>query len=185
MGRVSQADAQANRKQVVRAALRLFREKGIPNVSVAEIMHSAGLTHGGFYKQFESKDALVGEAAALGFADMMDELAALDSGSGGHSKAWPALLDAYLSADHRDDPGDGCPAAGFAGDLAHEPAHEHAATYAAGVREMAGWIAPGEAGLSALAAIVGGILLARATTGTDLSEEILRAVRHAYDSQPR
>ena len=118
MSRVSQAEAQANRKRVVEAASRLFREKGVPNVSVADVMQSVGLTQGGFYKQFASKAALVDEAAAKAFADMVGSLAVLDDDQGGHDAAWSSLIDSYLSPEARDNPGSGCPAAGFAGDFA-------------------------------------------------------------------
>ncbi|WP_323374167.1 TetR/AcrR family transcriptional regulator [Plantactinospora alkalitolerans] len=157
------------------AASRLFRERGVPNVSVVDIMRSVGLTQGGFYKQFASKGALVDEAVRRGFVDMMRYLTDLQEGSDDRSTAWLALLDSYLSTEHRDDPGGGCPAAGFVGDLAKDPAHRDA--YAAGVREMAAWIAPGDAGLAALATLVGGILLARATAGSAVSDEVLHAVR--------
>ena len=70
MGRVSQAQAEENRRRVVETASRLFREQGT-HVSVADLMKASGLTHGGFYKQFASKEALVDEATAHAF----DELA--------------------------------------------------------------------------------------------------------------
>ncbi|MFF1268504.1 DUF6262 family protein, partial [Streptomyces anulatus] len=63
MGRVSQAQAEENRRRVVDTASRLFREQGT-QVSVADLMKAAGLTHGAFYKQFASKEALVDEATA-------------------------------------------------------------------------------------------------------------------------
>jgi TetR/AcrR family transcriptional repressor of nem operon len=177
MSRVSQAEAQDNRRRVVAAASRLFREKGVPNVSILDVMQSVGLTQGGFYKQFASKTALVDEAAAMAFADMLSYLAGLDDDHGDHEAAWLSLIGTYLSPEARDEPGDGCPAAGFAGDFAR--AAEYRDTYAAGVRDMAGWIAPGDSGLAALSTLVGALLLARATAGLPLSEEILRAGRKA------
>ncbi|MEU0913261.1 TetR/AcrR family transcriptional regulator [Streptomyces althioticus] len=173
MSRVSQAEARANRERVVAAAARLFREDGVANVGIADVMQSIGLTQGGFYKQFASKAALVDEAAAKAFADNLQDLLALEQEAGEHEAAWQSLLESYFSVEHRDNPGTGCPAAGFAGDVAREP--EHRETYAKGVQELAGWIAPGDAGLAAYATLVGGILLARATAGTPLSEQILRA----------
>lgn len=68
MGRVSQAQAQENRRRVVETASRLLREQGT-RVSVADLMKAAGLTHGGFYKQFTSKEALVDEATAHAFGN--------------------------------------------------------------------------------------------------------------------
>ncbi|MBB2745168.1 TetR/AcrR family transcriptional regulator [Microbispora sp. NBRC 16548] len=177
MSRVSQAEARENRKRVVESASRLFREKGVRDVSVADVMQSVGMTQGGFYKQFASKAALVDEATAEAFSDMLRHLAALDGGHGGHDAAWSSLIDSYLSPEARDNPGNGCPAAGFAGDFARDP--EWRDTYAAGIRDMAGWIAPEDTGLAALSTLVGALLLARATAGSPLSEEILRAARKA------
>lgn len=183
MSRVSQAEARANRERVVEAASRLFRQRGVANVSVVDVMRAVGLTQGGFYKQFASKDALVAEAEAKGFGGMLQHLAELDADSGGHDAAVSALCDTYLSSDHRDALGTGCPAAGFGGDVAREP--EWRPAYAAGVRDMADWIAPGKAGMAALATLVGGILLSRATAGSPLSEEILQAVREATTQATR
>lgn len=177
MSRVSQAEAQANRQRVVAAASRLFREKGTAKVSVVDVMQAVGLTQGGFYKQFASKEALVQEAAAQGFADIMQHLASLDAEHGGREAAMSALIKEYLSSEHRDEPGSGCPAAGFVGDVAREPQLRD--TYTKGVQEMANWVAPGDAGLVGLATLVGSILLARATAGSPLSEEILRAAQEA------
>ncbi|WP_037761970.1 TetR/AcrR family transcriptional regulator [Streptomyces sp. 142MFCol3.1] len=177
MSRVSQAEAKVNRERVVLAASRLFREDGVAKVGIADVMKSIGLTQGGFYKQFASKAALVDEAIAKAVSDNLQDLVALDRETGEHQAAWQSLLESYFSVEHRDNPGTGCPAAGFAGDVAREP--EHRETYARGIQELAGWIAPGEAGLAAYATLVGGILLARATAGTPLSEQILQAVHAA------
>ncbi|HDR9872866.1 TPA: TetR/AcrR family transcriptional regulator [Burkholderia cenocepacia] len=67
MGRVSREQAELNRERVVETACRLFRERGVENVSIADIMAEVGLTSGGFYKQFESKEALIDEAFSLAF----------------------------------------------------------------------------------------------------------------------
>jgi TetR/AcrR family transcriptional repressor of nem operon len=185
MGRVSQAQAQQNRQQVVDAAARLFRERGVQGVGVAELMAAAGLTHGGFYKRFASKDALVAEATGRAFEELGGRLDALDAGRpGDHAAARAALVDYYLSAEHRDHPGDGCPAAALAADLAREapgsPARE---PYADGVEAFGRWLATGddEEDLATLATLVGGVLLARATADTDLSDRILAATRAAVE----
>src|ERR1700754_5116788 len=100
MGRVSQAQAQENRRKVVHTAARLFRERGIDGVSVADVMAAAGLTHGGFYRQFASKEALVAEAVAQAFAEQAERLTGYDNRA--------AFVADYLSPAHRDDPGPGC-----------------------------------------------------------------------------
>ncbi|MBW8818254.1 TetR/AcrR family transcriptional regulator [Streptomyces sp. NPDC102476] len=181
MSRVSQAQALENRRRAVAAASQLFRERGVNGISVADLMKSIGLTTGGFYKQFSSKEALVAEAAQAAFGDLDLLLASFDTAQGDHDTARGALIDFYLSAEHRDQPGSGCPTAGFAGDAAREPsAGEMRETYAAGVEKFAAWMSTeAEDGLPLVATLVGAILLARATTGTDLSEKILESTREA------
>jgi TetR/AcrR family transcriptional regulator, transcriptional repressor for nem operon len=169
MGRVTQAKAQENRQRVVETAARLFRERGVPGVSVADLMAEAGLTHGGFYKQFDSKDALVAEAVARAFEQSAAVARTFDSAAG--------FVQWYLSADHRDHPGEGCPAAGLAADVAREPAgSDSRAPYAAGIEQYAHQLA-GDGGedLAAVSMLVGALILARATAGTELSDRILAA----------
>lgn len=193
MGRVSQAQAQENRKRVVASASRMFREKGTA-VSVADLMKAVGLTHGGFYKQFSSKENLVEEAIAHAFenpapyaasaasaAVAPQEGAALGEG-GDHEAARQAMIDDYLSIWHRDHAADGCPVSGFAADLGRDP--EQAAgsreIYANGVRNRAARLATGDDdGLAQFCTLVGALALARATRGNPLSEELLRAARTA------
>ncbi len=173
MGRVSQAQAQENRRRIVETAARLFRERGVPGVSVADVMAEVGLTHGGFYKQFASKDALVAEAVGQAFGEQADRLAGFAGQPGGRS----AFLDTYLSAAHRDDPGHGCPSAGFGGDLAREdPGNTAKIPYAEGVELYARWL---DGDLAAVSTLVGAIVLARATAGTEISDRILAAARTA------
>lgn len=120
MGRVSQAQAEENRRRVVDTASRLFREQGT-QVSVADLMKAAGLTHGAFYKQFASKEALVDEATAHAFDELArGHTAGLAQYEGRRDAAQRALIDAYLSVEHRDDPADGCPVAALATDIARE-----------------------------------------------------------------
>ncbi|MEU0265119.1 TetR/AcrR family transcriptional regulator [Nocardioides sp. NPDC006303] len=184
MSRVSQAQATENRRRAVAAASQLFRERGANGISVAELMSSIGLTTGGFYKQFSSKDALVAEAIEVAFGDLDRLLAGFDSMHEDHDASRRALVDFYLSAEHRDEPGTGCPTAGFAGDVAREPAAGGVrATYAVGVERFAEWMAAdGDDGLPVVASLVGAILLARATAGTELSERILESTHKALAS---
>ncbi|WP_203933627.1 TetR/AcrR family transcriptional regulator [Virgisporangium ochraceum] len=170
MGRVSQSQARENRKRIVETAARLFRERGAAGVSVADVMTEAGLTHGGFYKHFASKEALVAEAVGQAFAQQAERLA-----TAGETRE--AFLARYLSPGHRDSPGDGCPTAGFGVDLAHSGADTPArAVFADGVEAYARLLG---GDLAALSTMVGAIVLARATAGTDLSDRILR---EAHDS---
>src|SRR3569833_2420675 len=98
MARVSQAQARENRDRVVRTAARLFRERGVEGVSVSDLMAEAGLTHGGFYKQFPSKEALVAEATGQAFGDLGARLTALDERHGGdHGATQHKNKTGYLS----------------------------------------------------------------------------------------
>jgi TetR/AcrR family transcriptional repressor of nem operon len=171
MGRVSQAQAQENRKRIVETAARLFRERGVAGVSVADVMAEVGLTHGGFYKQFASKDALVAEAIGQAFGDQRGRLDTVDR---------ETFVREYLSPEHRDSPGDGCPAAGFGGDLAHEERGSAAVpAYAEGIEQYADWLGD----LPSVATLVGAMMLARATAGTEISDRILAEARERLLSE--
>ena len=167
MGRVSQAQAQENRKRIVETASRLFRERGVAGVSVADVMAEVGLTHGGFYKQFASKEALVAEAVGQAFTELSENLKDQDRDD---------FVRGYLSPAHRDAPGPGCPAAGFAGDLAHEADERASAAVQAYARGI-GLYAAELGSIPDVATLVGAMILARATAGTELSDRILDEVR--------
>lgn len=111
--KVSKAQAAENRQGILDAAARLYRERGLTGVGVADITRDAGLTHGGLYRHFESKDALVREACARAF-DW--SIAPLDGHTPNASVA--DRIQSYLSPQHRDAPGSGCPAAALAVDAA-------------------------------------------------------------------
>lgn len=109
MARVSRETAAAHRAAIVAAAGQLFRRRGFERVGVAEITRAAGLTHGGFYGHFASKDALAAEALAAAFAESRAHLEA------GSLATW---VKAYLSRSHRDTPESGCPLPALAADVA-------------------------------------------------------------------
>ncbi|WP_328922582.1 TetR family transcriptional regulator [Streptomyces griseoaurantiacus] len=190
MGRVSQAQARENRRRVVETASRLFREQGV-HVSVADLMKAAGLTHGGFYKQFDSKEALVDEATAHAFEELARTYG-LDRGRGAREpgereagRRAPAaqreLIEAYLSVRHRDNAAEGCPVAGLATDMARTDEGRGAhRVYAEGVRDFADVLATEEEdGLVRLCTMLGALVLARATRDDPLSEDVLAAARTA------
>ncbi|MCE7082683.1 TetR/AcrR family transcriptional regulator [Streptomyces sp. ST2-7A] len=180
MGRVSQAQAQENRRRVVDTASRLFREQGT-QVSVADLMRAAGLTHGAFYKQFTSKETLVGEATVHAFAELAERhTAGLAQHDGRREAAQQALIDTYLSVEHRDDAAKGCPVAALAVDVAREgEGREARRAYTEGVADFADFLATEDQdGIVRLCALFGALVLSRATKGSPLSEEIL-ATAHA------
>lgn len=194
MPRASRADAARHHEEVIGAAARLFRERGIESVSVPEVMAEAGLTRGGFYKHFESKDALVTTAVEAAFAEQLARVgrytaAHPDDSAAAHRE----MLDHYLSPEHRDDPGAGCPNAALAGEVAHtEPGSGPRTAFADGMRTMlraygaehpsGAEPGPREADLLVeIATLAGALMLARATEGDELSDRILTAVRRSFD----
>ena len=114
--RNSREVAAENREKIVAVAAKLFRERGIAAVGVAELMQAAGMTHGGFYKHFESKDALITEACSYSFGEPGGNLrAAAESAKPGEELH--AIVDSYLSRRHRDNPGKGCAVAALGGEI--------------------------------------------------------------------
>ena len=180
VGRMSKVRAQENRRRVVEAAARLFAERGVAGVSVAEVMAEAGMTHGGFYKQFASKEALVTEAVRFAFAEQESVIAAF--GEPGSGAAREGLLDHCLATAHRDRAGRGCPCADFAGDLVRGW-HGARRAYADGVEACARYLGhDGEEDLRAVSMLVGAVILSRATVGTELSQRILSAACTAFSA---
>ena len=103
----------AKHERIVKEASRLFRERGFENVSVAEVMKAAGLTHGAFYAHFGSKEEL--QAAAVAYGQKVS-LGRLQRSKRKKSKG--SFADRYLSRWHRDNPGDGCTMAALAQEVA-------------------------------------------------------------------
>jgi TetR/AcrR family transcriptional regulator, transcriptional repressor for nem operon len=114
---VSREQAAENRRAIVAAAARLFRERGVEAVGLSELMKHAGFTQGGFYNHFESKGDLVAEVVASAIADGIAEFAKLARTPVDESTtALRRYINWYLSQAHRDDIDHGCPVTGFAGD---------------------------------------------------------------------
>lgn len=189
MPRASRADAAHHREEIVAESSRLFRERGFAGVSVADVTGAVGLTHGGFYKHFASKEALAAEASAEAFRQSVEFGDAIAAGSDDKSEQWRLVLDAYFSPIHRDASADGCPATALAADAAREPVTSpiHDA-YVAGLESYIDFfqrVSPDDATreetLIRYAAMVGAMTLARATRGEAISDEILEAVRKSLD----
>jgi TetR/AcrR family transcriptional regulator, transcriptional repressor for nem operon len=188
MSRVSRAQAERNRQQVVATAARMFREKGTA-VSVADLMEACGLTHGGFYKQFASKEDLIDEAIAHAFDDPAAHSAIAADDLGDREAVRRTFVERYLSPWHRDHAGTGCPVSGFAADLGRKADHAGRAPdrYITGIRNLAAQMATdGDDGMAQFCTMVGALALARATKGDPISEELLEAARTALQqSGPR
>jgi TetR/AcrR family transcriptional repressor of nem operon len=108
----SQARKQQTHEQIVQTAARRFRESGVDGVSIANLMKEAGLTHGGFYKHFESRDDLVAEALACA----LDVSAQRQQTT--QAPSFARFVQSYLSTTHRDAVGEGCAMAALVNDVA-------------------------------------------------------------------
>jgi TetR/AcrR family transcriptional repressor of nem operon len=173
--RASRQQVAENRRTILDAAGRLFRERGFESVTVAEIMQAAGLTHGGFYGYYESKQALI--AAAL--AEALDKVI----GPLGDLASYAAL---YLSPGHRDDLAEGCPTAALAAETVRQTAAARRAMTAGLTQQIdrLSRVAPGSdpvrrrrAAIGSWAAMVGAMILARVSDDPALSAELLDQTR--------
>jgi TetR/AcrR family transcriptional regulator, transcriptional repressor for nem operon len=172
--RVTREKMHEHRERILDAAAHLFRERGLEGISVAEIMETAGLTHGGFYRHFESKDDLASQACTRAFEQALGRLETRRGNL-------PRYAVGYLTERHRDQPGNGCPIACFAAQVAGSDASVQAA-FADGLAryvEMLAERVPRERAIATVSSLVGALLLARATAAQSpqLSAEILMAVR--------
>jgi TetR/AcrR family transcriptional repressor of nem operon len=171
---------------VKRAAVRL-REKGAHGVGVADLMKDAGLTHGGFYAHFDSREALVIEAFAYAMDRSTERWRTLGEQTP-PDKRFAAIVNAYLTPLHRDDPGHGCAVPSLGAEIARESPKTRKA-FAAKLEQMIGMLAeqlpdlpPKAARKQAMAAIgtmMGCLVMARIAGNGDLSDEILAAGREA------
>ena len=173
--------------RIVRKASVRLREKGAHGIGVADLMKDAGLTHGGFYAHFDSREALVIEA----FADAMDR----------STERWRKLaeqtpperrlstiVDSYLTALHRDDPGHGCAIPALGAEIARESPKTRKA-FAAKLEQMIDLLAeqipevPREAArtqaMAAIATMIGTLVMARVAGSGEFSDDILAAGREA------
>jgi TetR/AcrR family transcriptional repressor of nem operon len=188
MPRVSKEQTELNRSAIENASARLFREKGLNGVSVADLMAAAGLTHGGFYGHFSSKDELAAVACARAFEQSSARWAARVKDQPDDAAARKALIEAYLAPQNLHDAGNGCPAMTLAGDVAREaPGKPVRAAYLAGMSELVEILAAftpstdagqrRQAALAQWSTMVGAMTLARATADSAIANEILAAAR--------
>lgn len=174
MGRVSKVQSAEHRKTIVEAAARLFRQRGLAAVNIADIMAEAGLTHGGFYGHFSSKEALAVEAIALSFEQVERAWSSLASGKG--VPDFELLAEAYLCSPH----GNKCPMPALAFEVASSPPDSPIRlVYFQGVGRLADMMVrqgTDEKGLALLAALVGARLLGLAVRDEALTARINAAV---------
>jgi TetR/AcrR family transcriptional repressor of nem operon len=196
--RITKRQADANKIRVVETAAELFREKGFDKVSVADLMHAAGLTHGGFYNHFGSKDDLEAAACAHVFEKSVSAVEAIAgiAEPAKRAQAFDAYRRQYVSKKGRDATAARCPMVAFAGDVSRQspPVREEYAAglhryldafeRAAGSKGVARRTTARQQAIAQLAALAGALTLARSVAETDpaLSDEILEAAVAALDS---
>jgi TetR/AcrR family transcriptional regulator, transcriptional repressor for nem operon len=174
----SKAQKAATHDRLVSIAARRFREQGLEGLSVADLMKEAELTVGGFYKHFDSREALVREAVGAAMTESEARVGARQSLAEG--------IDAYLSPAHRDNPGAGCAIASLSCDAGRATAETRALfaerieqrlrSLAKAVAAPGGMTDRGGA-IVTLSLLVGALSLARAVSDEGLSEEILETAR--------
>jgi len=172
--KVSREQVATNRQRILAAAARLFKSRGFEAVTVAEVMQAAGLTHGGFYGYFKSKDELIAQTLAHMVAGAPTKLDLAE------------LAQSYLSARHLQSVADGCPVAALGCETARQTAEARAAM-TQGLRLQIERLSAGAKGKTAAekrqaamggwAAMVGAMMMARYSDDPQLSAELLAQTR--------
>jgi TetR/AcrR family transcriptional repressor of nem operon len=179
----SKAQKEKTHKRIVAIASKRFREKGLAGFGIAELMKEAGLTVGGFYKHFDSRDELVAEAVSDAFGVWQRQKEAAESK--GQPLSFAKLIDDYLSNAHRKNPGTGCAFSALAPEIARSDKRTRALT-SEQVRddiELIVGLLPDKdkrvaraRAILTFSALVGAMSLSRAVSDEVLSREILTMV---------
>jgi TetR/AcrR family transcriptional repressor of nem operon len=177
----SKAEKAESHERIVKVAAGVFRELGVDGISVADLMDSAGLTNGGFYRHFGSRDELVAEAVERA---LKDGSAVADAIAANPRSTIGTVVDAYLSAVHRDNVASGCAVTALANDVGRSTDRVRAAyslqvgRYVALIMRLIAHMPQKKrrpAALAALATLVGALSMARAVNDEALSREILKS----------
>jgi TetR/AcrR family transcriptional repressor of nem operon len=181
--RVSREQATENRGKILHTAAQLFREKGFDGIGIADLMKKVGLTHGGFYGHFASKEDLMAQTCEYAVDDILAQNRA--SFGEGEGTYYQRFIANYLSCEHRDNPGSGCLMAALGADAARQsPMIKRAFTQSFNrllaslmkILPVKNEAAKREQALATLASLVGAQVIARAVDDSELSQEVLRAV---------
>lgn len=184
--RMSKEAMARHHDEIVTAASRMLRERGIEGTSVADLMQAAGLTHGGFYRHFDSKEALVAEAAQSIYDNLVQGLATKAEKTS-EAEAVADYVEKYLTRYHVSHPGAGCVMAALGVEAAREGA-DVKRVFANGMQRTIDKLSAGLSGTPAerrarairtLTTLVGAVVIARAVGDGALSEEVLTANREA------
>jgi TetR/AcrR family transcriptional repressor of nem operon len=188
--RVSKQAAAENRRRILTAATQLFREHGIDGAGVDAITKAAGLTHGAFYSQFGSKEAVVVEALSM-VLDKSNELWVQGASGTDQRRALEGIIDGYLSPRHRNARGKGCAVAALGSDLPRQSKKVRdvfTKRLEEGLEVLAGLVPAKvaserhDAAIQLFSAMLGGLILARAVGQDSLSRRILETVAKGLKS---
>jgi TetR/AcrR family transcriptional repressor of nem operon len=180
--RVSRIQAAENRETVIDVASRLFRERGFDGIGLKDLMKAAGLTQGGFYKQFASKEDLTAQASRRAF----ESASCTWSAAAAENPKDPlgAVVAFYLSADHRDEKMDGCPIVALGSDAARQGS-DVKESFETGIKAhleiLSRLIAetngeqPNDKTMAVLSTMVGALMLSRVVNDPDLAQGFLNA----------
>ena len=184
--RVSKDTMAEHRKQIIAVAAKRFRERGFDGIGVADLMKEVGLTHGGFYGHFSSKEELVALASSRALSEIAVKWETIIAEAPGDPLE--ALAKSYLSQRHLDNPQTGCIFAALGGDLGRQPASVRDAVTQGEQRliDLLTRIVPGRTtaarkkkAIATFASLIGGMILARSISDAKLREDILNTTAAA------
>jgi TetR/AcrR family transcriptional regulator, transcriptional repressor for nem operon len=182
--RASRGAAAESKARIVATASKMLRARGLEGASIVDVMAAAGMTHGGFYKHFATKDDLNAAAVSAAFGEILDHFDARKS-AGGVEAAIRAYVEEYLSTEHIERPDMGCPVAALGADAGRR-SEALSAEFAAGAEGLIGRLSrSAPAGterekaradaIQCLATLVGAVVVARAVGAGPLRDEVLAA----------
>jgi TetR/AcrR family transcriptional repressor of nem operon len=184
--RRSKEETARTRACIVERAAVLFREKGLEGIGLADLMREVGLTHGGFYRHFASRDELVVEACRRAFADSVRRMASRAAAE--PARGLEAIVNAFLCEAHAADRGRGCAIAALGGEI-HRHDERARDAFTAGVGAIIDHLAqyqPGrtkverrERATASFAAMLGALVIARGVNEPALRRSVLRSTRQA------
>lgn len=184
--KVTKAQAEENRVRIIEVASQLFREKGFDGIGLNDLMHAAGLTRGGFYGHFESKQDLAVQACRHALSSAGNAWG--DEKNASREASLAAIVEFYLSDQHCDHPAQGCALSALCNDVGRQ-GNELKATFAEGVTHFLGVLgdrvdadtpqASRAKAMATLSMLVGAVVLSRAVGDTALSSDIRHAAAHA------